>query len=96
MPGHTNYVISNAMYELYIYRKKYHYGSLEAITTILAAEIEPPSWIIQAFDIFLRILCFGAHLRYRRRFSRSYTNGGLDIDTFRDSLEGTLKEWSGG
>jgi len=75
-------------------RYTYRYGEYGAETSLRRMDL-PPSWARRIVDAWLMVLCFGTHKRYRERFIRARTNGGLHIITFQKVLAGMLEEWTG-
>ncbi|KAF8468648.1 hypothetical protein JB92DRAFT_3059075 [Gautieria morchelliformis] len=85
--------VTHVMLEICQARVKFNYGKVGAATTIEPSRVASCR-AKRVLDIFLLILCFGGHIRYRKRFRRTHTNAGVHLATFRASVAGTLQEWS--
>jgi hypothetical protein len=77
--GFLQWLVSIIMSDILSTRRKYHYGELGAATTIQPL-MGAPSWKQRILDYFL-LLSLGSYGKYRERFMRAHTNGGLHITT---------------
>ncbi|KAF8512127.1 hypothetical protein JB92DRAFT_3096924, partial [Gautieria morchelliformis] len=92
--GVRTWFVSYVMISIWQSRKAYKYGKIDAIPRIEEAEEDSPNMKQKLFNIFMFIICFGTHERYRDQLKFARANGGLYVPAFQKSLQDMLQEWT--